>query len=94
MELQADRMTIVFAHLLAAYAALVAPLLSYRKVRQLRRAETTPDKTRLYRHGRSRPDVVSMNRPCFTPFVAISALAKSCTRADLPRTRITSMQLS
>ncbi len=44
-------MTLVFAHLLAAYATIAAPLLSYRKVRQLRPAESTPDKTRLYRHA-------------------------------------------
>ena len=43
-------MTVVLAHLLAAFAMLVAPLLSYRKVRQLRRGDTPPDKTRLYRH--------------------------------------------
>jgi hypothetical protein len=43
-------MTVVFAHLLAAYATIVAPLLSYRRVRRLRRAGATPDKTRLYRH--------------------------------------------
>ncbi len=49
MELQGGRITIVFAHLLAAYATLVAPMLSYRKVRQLRRADAAPDKTRLYR---------------------------------------------
>jgi uncharacterized protein len=52
-------MTIVFAHLLAAYATLVAPLLSYRKVRQLRRADSTPDKTRLYRHTVSMQAAVS-----------------------------------
>jgi hypothetical protein len=49
MELQGDRMSVVFGHILVAYATLVAPLLSYRKVRQLRRADTTTDKTRLYR---------------------------------------------
>lgn len=41
-------MTIAFAHLLAAYALIVGPLLSYWKVRQLRRRSTAPDKTRLY----------------------------------------------
>lgn len=45
----ADQMTIVFGHILAAYAVFIAPLLSYRKVRQLGRATRTPDKTRLYR---------------------------------------------
>src|SRR5262249_13317990 len=49
MGLQGDRMSIVFGHILVAYATLVAPLLSYRKVRQLRRADTTRDKTQLYR---------------------------------------------
>jgi membrane protease YdiL (CAAX protease family) len=39
----------VFGHLLAGYAMVVAPLLSYRKARQMRPAESTPDKTRLYR---------------------------------------------
>ena len=33
-------MRIVFGHVLVAYATLVAPLLSYRKVRQLGRAGT------------------------------------------------------
>ena len=49
MELQGDRMSVVFGHILVADATLVAPLLSYRKVRELRRADTTTDKTRLYR---------------------------------------------
>jgi membrane protease YdiL (CAAX protease family) len=43
-------MSFVFVHLLGAYATLVAPLLSYRRVRQLRRSDMTQDKTRLYRH--------------------------------------------
>ena len=42
-------MTFVYTHLLAAYALLVAPLLSYWRVRQLRRPDMTLDKTRLYR---------------------------------------------
>jgi membrane protease YdiL (CAAX protease family) len=42
-------MSIVFGHMLVAYATLVAPLLSYRKARQLRSADITPDKTQLYR---------------------------------------------
>jgi hypothetical protein len=46
---QGDRMTFVLANLLAAYATLVAPLLSYRRVRRLQRSDVTPDKTRLYR---------------------------------------------
>ena len=47
-----------------------------------------------YCYGKFLPEVVSMNRPCFTPFVAISALARLCTSEDLPRTRTTSRQLS
>jgi uncharacterized protein len=42
-------MTLVFAHLLAAYTTIVAPLLSYRRVRQLRHADSTPNKTSMYR---------------------------------------------
>ena len=42
-------MTLVFAHLLAAYSTIVGPLLSYWRVRQLRLADTTPNKTRVYR---------------------------------------------
>ena len=32
---------------------------------------------RRHHHGKSRPDVVSMNRPCLTPFVAIRPCARS-----------------
>ena len=45
-------------------------------------------------HDSSWPEVVTVNRPCFTPFVAISALASFCTRLALPFTRTTSRQLS
>jgi membrane protease YdiL (CAAX protease family) len=42
-------MTFVLANLLAAYTTLVAPLLSYRRVRQLQRSDVIPDKARVYR---------------------------------------------
>jgi uncharacterized protein len=49
VDRKGDGVTSLFAHVLAAYATIAAPLLAYRKMRRLKRANINPGKVHLYR---------------------------------------------